>query len=136
MDKIKDKILKITKNIFFKYTLLFGIIAVFLIITYRQYGKTFIWVTDGLRMHLVNLRYLRELLINFIKTGNLSTFTWYIGAGMDLFSNWAYYITGDLFSYLSVLVRTKDVATMYSILVILRLYCVGITFYVMLNIEK
>lgn len=132
MNRIKEKLAQVTKNDLFKilvnYTLIFGILAGFLILIFKQYGKSLVWESDGLRMHLVNLRYLRELLINFIRTGHLSTFTWTIGAGMDLFSNWSYYITGDIFSYLAVLVRTKDTTILYSFLVILRMYCVGIAF--------
>ena len=132
MKKKKEKIIKILKSDFSKnlmqYTLIFGGLMAFIIFIFAYYDKWFVRDGDGFRAHIVNLTYLRELLINFIRTGKLSTFIWYTGNGFDIFSNFAYFITGDFLSYLSILVRTKDVGILYNILVVLRMYFVGVAF--------
>ncbi len=132
MKKIKNKIAQIKENDFFKsimsYSLIFAILMFVMICIFAYYKKWFVRDGDGFRAHIVNLTYLRELLINFIRTGKLSTFIWYTGNGFDIFSNFAYFITGDFFSYLSIIVRTKDVGILYNILVVLRMYFVGIAF--------
>lgn len=111
------------------YTAFFSVIALFLISIFKQYNKGFIWnEIDGLEQHVTNLRYFRSLLVEFIKTGNFSTFTWNIGLGFDMFSNLAYYILGDIFSYSAILVPTSKIEILYSILVIVRMYFIGITF--------
>ena len=129
---LKDKMKKNNKSDFFKslliYTIVFSILMLSMIFIFYKNGKSFVRSGDGIDQHIVSLRYFRELLVNFIRTGNFSTFTWYAGSGFDLFSNFAYVIFGDVFSYLAVLVKTKDVELFYSFLVILRMYFIGISF--------
>ena len=115
------------KNILI-YTGLFAIIVGFICYIFMKNGKEFIWHTDGLKQHIVTLEYFRNLLITFIKTGEFSTFTWNIGFGLNMFGNFAYYIFGDIFSYVSIFVSETSVETLYSILIFVRVYFVGISF--------
>ena len=85
-----------------KYSVLFGIIMGFILYIFLKYRRGFVWRTDGLEQHYITLKYFRELLKNFITTGEFSTFIWNIGNGMDMFGNLAYYSFGDVFSYLSI----------------------------------
>ncbi len=94
---------------------------------YRQH-RSFLWGHDGLSQHFVTLNYFRNTIITFFKTGNFNTFTWNIGLGMDLFGNLAYYIIGDFFSYLSILLPANKMEFLYSFLVPLRWFFVGISF--------
>ncbi len=130
--KKKEKFKNFMKSDFFKsiliYTAIFAIAMFVLISIFTKYGKEFLEYNDGVNAHLVYLRYYRDLLINFIRTGNFSLFTWRLGNGIDLFSNYAFFIIGDVFSYLSILVRTRNVEFLYNILIILRVYCVGLSF--------
>lgn len=124
---------KLFHNKYFKtlliYTGLFSIISLFLIVIFKKYDKSFIWNNpDGLEQHIISLRYFRTLLIDFIRTGDFSTFTWNIGLGIDMFGNLAYYIFGDIFSYISILFPTNKIETLYSVLVIVRMYFAGISF--------
>lgn len=48
--------------------------------------------------------------------------------GIDMFSNLAYYILGDIFSYFAILFSTKSLENVYAILVIIRMYFIGIAF--------
>ena len=126
------KLKKIVKSDFFKnilvYTVIFIALSLLMISIFSKYDIWFIWTVDGIKMHTINLEHLREIIIKFIRTGNLSFFTWKLGNGLDLFSNFSYFIFGDFFSYFSILGRTRDVALVYNILVFLRIYCVGISF--------
>ncbi len=45
-----------------------------------------------------------------------------------MFSNYAYYIFGDIFSYFAILVPVKSIENVYNILVLVRIYFVGISF--------
>lgn len=132
MEKISAKIKNLTKNNLFKsiilYTPIFGILSLFIIYIFLKYDKSFVWNSDALYQHTITLRYFRDLIIEFIRSGNISTFTWNIGLGFDLFANLAYYILGDFFSYASILFKTKHIELVYSILIFVRMYFVGITF--------
>lgn len=136
MNKIKKEnkfVNKLLQNENFKrltiYTALFGIVALFLVLIFKKHGKSFIWNNpDGLEQHIISLRYFRTLLIEFIRTGDFSTFTWNIGLGFDMFGNLAYYIFGDIFSYISILFPTSKIEILYSVLVVVRMYFTGITF--------
>lgn len=110
------------------YSILFSAIALYLVMLFKKYDKSFIWSFDGLDQHIVNLRQFRLLIVDFFRTGQFSTFFWNVEFGIDLFANFAYYIFGDFFSYISVLVSTAKVEALYSILVIVRMYFVGISF--------
>ncbi len=119
-----------------KYTLLFFLCSTFIGGIFSRYGKEFIWGVDGIGQHVINLRYFRSMLINFFKTGHLSFFTWKIGVGFDLYSNYAYYILGDFFSYLAVLFPTKSIEVLYGILIFIRLYAVGLSFIAYCHFKK
>lgn len=110
------------------YTLLFsGIIAYFIWI-FAKHNKSFIWIGDGAEQNIVILEYFQNLLKSFIRTGHLSTFTWKLGFGFDMFSNLAYYTIGDIFNYISVLFPANKIEMLYNILIIARIYFVGIAF--------
>lgn len=115
-------------KVFLIYTLIFGIIELFLILVFKKYDKQFIWNADGLDQHIVNLKYFRELLLEFLKTGHLSTFTWNVGAGFNLFSNFAYYLFGDFFSYLTIFFSEDKIELAYNMLIVIRMYFIGIAF--------
>ncbi len=121
---------------FLMYTILFMAISLFLILIFKKYNKEFIWNVDGRNQHIVTLKYFRELLIGFFRTGSISTFTWNIGLGFSFFANLAYYILGDVFSYISVCVPTSKVEMLYNILVIVRMYFVGIAFLLYCRYKK
>ena len=124
---------KLKKNHFFKillkYSLCFGIIALFICYIFIKNHMSFIWTNyDGLNQHFITLNYFKDILNNLIKYQEFNTLTWNIGFGLDMFSNLAYYVIGDLFSYISIFVPSKYLAYLYSVLVPLRLYFAGISF--------
>lgn len=118
---------KLLKNILI-YAGFFSVIVAFMIYIFCKYNKGFIWVPDGLKQHTAILEYFRKLLVTFIKTGDLSTLTWNIGNGLNVYGNFAYYIWGDVFSYFSILVPNKYIEQFYSCMIIVRMFCIGVSF--------
>lgn len=110
------------------YSLFFGIIVSFILWIFARYRKGFVCVVDGLSQHFITLNYFKQLLEKLITTGELSTFTWNIGFGMDMFANLAYYIFGDPLSYLCVFVPEKYLHIFYYALIFLRMYLAGLAF--------
>lgn len=132
MRRILDVILKNKYlEILIKYTLCFLIVSLLIFKIYYQYGLNFIWVggmSDGLNQHFVTLNYFRDILNNLFTHHSLDTFTWNIGFGMDMFGNLAYYIFGDIFSYLCVFFSKDKLKYLYFGLVFVRLYASGMSF--------
>ena len=133
MNKKKEH--KFLKNVLIYAVFFIGIVA-FMLYIFFKYRKGFIWQEDGLNQHIVTLSYFRELLINLLKTGEFSTFTWNIGNGINLYGNFAYYILGDIFSYFSILVPSKYLEYFYSAMVIVRMFCIGVSFLYFCNYKK
>lgn len=132
MRRILDVILKNKYlEILIKYTLCFLIVSLLIFKIYYQYGLNFIWIggiSDGLNQHFVTLNYFRDILNNLFTHHSLDTFTWNIGFGMDMFGNLAYYIFGDIFSYLCVFFSKDKLKYLYFGLVFVRLYASGMSF--------
>lgn len=128
--KNENRIYKFVKSnrMILIYTMIFTVIMLFLITIFKKYGKSFIWNADGLTQHIANLQSLRQLLINFIKTGEISAFTWNVGTGFDLYGNLAYYNLGDIFSYISIFFHKDKMEVLYNVLVVVRMYFCGIAF--------
>lgn len=114
-----------------KYTIIFSILVFLLLSIFAKYNKSFVWINisnDGLDQHLVNLHLFKNLFTNFLKTGHINTFIWNIGYGIDMFGNLAYYIFGDFLSYFALITKSENLDTLYNILIIIRLYLVGLSF--------
>ncbi len=118
------------------YTAFFAIFIAYMLYIYLKNGKSLIWHTDALYQHIVTLSYFRDLLINFFKTGEISTFTWSIGNGINMYGNLAFYIFGDLFSYFSVFVSADNLEYFFSALIPIRMYFVGFSFLCYCNYKK
>ena len=122
---------KETIKLITKYTLIFSFLIFILLSIFIRNNKSFIWINvsnDGLDQHLINLHFFKNLFANFLKTGEINTFIWNIGYGIDMFANLAYYIFGDFLSYLALFTKKEHLDTLYGLIIILRLYLVGISF--------
>ena len=126
-------------NILIKYTIIFGTLTFILLSIFIKHNKSFVWINisnDGLDQHLINLHLFKQIVANFVETGSLNTFIWNIGYGIDMFSNLAYYIFGDFLSYIALFIKTENLDTLYNILIIIRLYLVGLSFIIYSNYKK
>lgn len=119
---------------FWIYTLIFSIIMLFITLLFKNNGKSLIWTPDGLKQHIVSLKVFREMLIEFIKTGQINLFTWNIGNGYDLFSNFTYYVLGDIASYICILFPENKIELAYNTAIIIRMYSVRNSIFSLLQI--
>lgn len=115
------------KKIYFQYTILFCIISLAVFAIFIKMNKGFIWERDGFKQHYVFLYDFNQMMRNLFQNG-FSTFSWNMGLGLDVIGQYSYYVLGDPFAYISLLFPIEHLETVYSILVILRMYCVGLAF--------
>ncbi len=127
IEKIKQKINR-GGGYYGRYTILFLLIASFIMFIFFRCKKGFIWGVDGFYQHNFLLRYFHNLLLNFFKTGHFNTFTWRIGTGLDMYANLAYYILGDFFAYFNIFVPENKLYLFYYFMLLVRNYCVGLSF--------
>lgn len=122
------------RGYYLTYTVIFFVMAFFCYLPFWTNGKTMIWQTDGLPQHYTALVYyaqwMREIVHHFLQTHTLeiSTFSFDFGLGADLFTTLQYYVIGDPFTYLAIFVPSDYMEGFYSFLILLRMYCVGISF--------
>ena len=121
---------KIQQNVYVIYTILFIIIVGVIFSIFFINDKTFIWQADGLKQHFIILKDFHEAIREFISnpSNGLDLFSWEMGLGMDVIGQYSYYVLGDPFAYLSLLFPTQYLEIVYSCLIILRLYFIGIAF--------
>lgn len=117
---------KLKSNLYLIYTILFMLISIVVFFSFIKSEKSFIWQTDGFKQHYVILENFNQTIRNLIN--NISTFSWNSGLGLDNIGQFSYYILGDPFAYLSLLFPMKYLKYAYSFLIILRIYCTGLSF--------
>lgn len=125
MKKIYNNFLK---NCFFIYTCAFLIVSLTIFLTFYKSDVGFVCYGDGVKQHIVTLSYFRSILINFIKTGNFSTFTLELANGMDMYSNLAFYTFGDFINYFSIFFKHDQLNFFYSLAIFIRIYLIGCSF--------
>ena len=118
-------------NAYHLYTILFILLCVIIFFGFFKNGRSFVWMTDGFKQHYLFL----EDFHRSIKEG-FSSFSWSLGLGLDKIGQLSYYILGDPFAYISLLFPASALKYIYSILVILRMYCVGLSFIYYCNYHK
>ena len=118
--EIKNK-----NKVYLIYTALFGIIFFLIYYIFFKTGKSFIWYEDGAKQHFAIL-YNFNYIIRNIFTNGIETFSWNLGLGLDLISQYSYYILGDPFAYLSLLFPMEKLELAYNILIVVRMNCIFI----------
>ncbi|GBG95440.1 membrane protein [Ligilactobacillus salitolerans] len=117
-------------HLYLNYTLVFIVAALCMFGTYFLTGHSLIWRLDGANQHLPLLENFRTGLGDLL-TGKISSFdqwSFQMGLGTDKFSVYSYYLIGDVFAYLTLLFPVAKVVTVYQWLIVLRLYCAGLSF--------
>lgn len=129
MDTVTTRSTRKTRKIpiFLLYTICFGIIC---LLTYSLpwlAGRTLIWNVDGIAQHFPILAQFQRILQG---TAHQSLFgwSWNLGAGADQLTTFAFYIVGDPFSYLIALFPASQLELGYQVLILVRLYFVGLSF--------
>ena len=116
-------------NTYQLFTLIFIVLCIGVFFTFLKNGRSFIWSTDGFKQHYIFLE-------NFHETIGGSFFSWNLGLGLDKIGQLSYYTLGDPFAYLSLLFNIDNLKYVYGILIILRMYCVGLSFIKYCNYHK
>ncbi len=124
----KDKLkIKGNNKIYITYTILFGVISFVVFAVFIKNNRGFIWNSDGFTQHFVFLYDFNQMIRNMFENG-FSMLSWNMGLGLDVIGQYSYYVIGDPFAYISLLFPMEHLETVYSFLVILRIYCVGLAF--------
>lgn len=118
------------RRLYLSFTLIFLICAVFVYGTYFLTGHELIWHLDGANQHLPLMQKYRQILKDFLTdpTKPFEQWSWHMGLGTDTFSVYSYYLIGDVFAYLTLLFPAGKMVFAYQFLIILRLYCAGLSF--------
>ena len=126
MKKISKKL-----NIYLMFSVIFLLLCIAVFFSFIKSGRSFIWESDGFKQHYLFLENFHQA----FKT-SFSTFSWNLGLGLDKIGQLSYYVLGDPFSYISLLFPFKSLKYVYSLLVIVRIYFVGISFIAYCNYHK
>lgn len=131
----------VKRNILFlEYSFLSLCILAVIFCDFIVEGKTLLGSGDAFQQHYLILYDFHEGVRNAIKQGDWSNifYNWHIGLGADMMGQYGYYITGDIFSYLSIPFSDKYLPIIYSVLILMRIYCTGLSFllFYVLEAEK
>ena len=116
------------------YTIAFVLLCLVVFCWYYLTGRTLIWSYDGWSQHFRALayyaKYMREIASTLITEHRLVVPEWdfALGEGNDILETLHYYVIGDPFALLSVLVPTRLMYLYYDGMILLRLYLAGIAF--------
>ncbi len=124
------KIFSEKTKIYLIYTILFIITASIVFFIFVYHKNSFIWQSDGIKQHYIILKDFNEKVRNFFNNteNGMTLFSWNMGLGLDVIGQYSYYILGDPFAYISLLFPMQYLEYAYNILILIRLYCVGLAF--------
>ena len=125
--------LKKTGKFWLCYTALFLVIFFIAFLPFLMNGKSFIWDTDGIKLHYAVLEYLGNYYREFFRnlfSGHFSIpfYDFSIDMGEDILSTLNFYGLGDPLLLLSALVPPARTELFYHVLVVLRIYLAGVSF--------
>ena len=129
MKKLSKKL-----NTYQLFTITFILLCFGVFFSFIISGRSFIWEPDGFKQHYVFLEKFYETIKN-AKNG-ISTFSWNLGLGLDQVGQLTYYCLGDPFASISLIFPIKYLKYVYSALVIVRMYFVGLSFIAYCNYHK
>ncbi len=122
-------------RLFLFYSVFFALLSLFSIgIYFIVFGKSTIWLDDGIKQHFVALtyygQYLRQIFKTLISEGKLIIPEWSnsLGFGSDVLTTLHYYVMGDPLNLLSAVVPSVLTEYLYAFLIFLRIYLSGLSF--------
>lgn len=110
--------------------------GLFLVMTALIYGyfvkeqKSFIWIGDGFSQHYLVFKDYLSMWRGFLSqpTEGFPFWDWNIGLGADVIASYGYYVIGDPFVYLGLLFPAGMTELAYHVLILARVYVVGLAF--------
>ena len=141
-DKISVFSKKSKKNYFLLYflafTVVFSAIAfIFFFCMFNLYGRTLVWSLDGQDQYLVSLIYFgdwgKSIFEGLFSTGHLQIPFWdsAIAMGADVVITLNYYIVGDPLGLLAIFWPKEGYASLYTFIIVFRIFLAGVSFSVM-----
>lgn len=129
--------MKLSKNakLYLLYALFFLLLSCIVFLPFFVRHASFIWELDGQNQHYILLQDFNKIFRSFLASPSegIDLFSWNMGLGYDVIGQYSYFILGDFFAYLSLLFPMQSLDIAYSFLVLLRLFCVGLSFLVYAN---
>ncbi len=124
------KIFNDKTKIYWIYAILFILTACIVFSVFIINKRSFVWQDDGLKQHYIILKDFNEKVRDFLSNPSegLDLFSWNMGLGLDVIGQYSYYVLGDPFAYISLLFPMQHLEMTYNLLIILRLFCIGIAF--------
>ena len=121
---------KITKRTFALFTGLFLIMIIGIYSYFVVLQKSFIWEGDGFSQHYLIFKDYLALIKGYFADPSVGFpfWDWTNGMGADVLSAYGYYVVGDPFVYLGLLFPASMTELAYHVLVLLRVYAIGVAF--------
>lgn len=120
----------VTKKTVVYYTGLFLVMTALIYGYFVKEQKSFIWEGDGFSQHYLVFKDYLSMWRGFLShpTNGFPLWDWNIGLGADVIASYGYYVIGDPFVYLGLLFPAGMMELAYHVLVLLRVYAVGLAF--------
>lgn len=119
---------KLRNNTYLIYSIIFLLLLPIIYMPFLIEGRTFVWNIDGINQHYPILIYYGELLRGLFMGKGFPMVDFSIGLGFDTITTLHYYAIGDPIALLSVFMVGKIAPLIYSLMILLRLYLIGISF--------
>ncbi len=130
--KLQEGIKQLTKRtigIVIIYTVLWGILAGFILFIFNKNGKSFLWVSDGLYQHFASFGYLCDYLGDLIRNFHFDGFfNFTLGQGMDILTTLNSYDFTDPVSIFCAFIIPLSRVGRYTLMIFIKLYLIGISF--------
>jgi uncharacterized membrane protein YfhO len=87
------------------------------------YGKSMVWMTDGMAQHYPALYLLNDWLrgIAYNPGGGVPLWSWHLGMGADIISTLSFYVVGDPFTLVSLAFPMHDMEWAFVLMYALRI---------------
>ena len=118
----------IRKRTFVIYTALFFLVSGIVFSGFVGTSTSFIWNNDGIKQHYLLFHDYLERLRGMFSGNGFSLWDWSIGMGADVLYSYGYYVVGDPFVYIGLLFPVEWTEFAYHLVVLLRLYAIGLSF--------
>lgn len=120
----------VTKKTAIYYTGLFLVMTALIYGYFVREQKSFIWEGDGFSQHYLVFKDYLSMWRGFLShpTAGFPFWDWNIGLGADVIASYGYYVIGDPFVYLGLLFPAGMTELAYHVLILVRVYVVGLAF--------
>ncbi len=93
------------------------------------YGKSLVWMTDGVAQHYPALYFLNDWLrgVAYNPAEGIPLWSWYIGLGADIISTLSFYVVGDPFTLISFAFPMRHMESAFALMYMVRTVAATLT---------